>query len=100
MFYLGLDLAKLTFEACLLNPDKSIRGQKSFKRTSDGLERLVRWVRDMIGSSQVWAIMEATGDLWFLPAELLDDAGFLVSIVKKNLAKVQKLSLDCHGACS
>jgi transposase len=61
--------------------NKEVKGHKSFARTPEGLAALSQWVKDEAGEAHVWAIMEATGDLWYLPALKLHEAGLPLSVV-------------------
>ncbi len=106
MFYLGLDLAKLTFSACLMASDKTRLKTKTFKRNEDGLEALVNWVSPAVAKEPVWVVMEATGDLWCVPASTLDQQpNFRISVVNpktvhhfaKSLLRRHKTDdLDAH----
>ncbi len=81
MFFLGLDIAKLTFEVCLLDYEGKTLARSSFKRTLDGMGQLLAWTKTHTKNFDVWAHMEATGDLWLMPARFLNDAGFKVSVL-------------------
>ncbi len=98
MFYLGIDLAKDTFAACLLDHEKSIKSKKSFRRTLEGLQALVDWVRPMVDGDDVWLVMEATGDLWCVPALILEQqANFQISVVNpKKVHNFAKTLLRRH----
>ena len=76
--WLGIDIAKDTFAACLLT-DKRI-AQGSFENTSTGLAKLDRWLKKR-KISQVHACLEATGRYGEAPAEHLHAAGHTVSVI-------------------
>ena len=105
MFYLGIDLAKSSFCACIINHDETLRKNKSFKRTPEGLALCISWLNSFVGDSSVKVVMEATGDLWFVPAAKMNSAGLTVCVVnpaqvhnfKKSLPRRHKTDpLDAH----
>ena len=76
--WLGIDIAKDTFAACLLT-DKRV-AQGSFENTPAGLAKLDRWLKKrQVG--QVHACLEATGRFGEAPAEHLHAAGHTVSVI-------------------
>jgi transposase len=76
--WLGIDIAKDTFAACLLTEKTSAAG--SFENTPAGLAKLERWLKKRkIG--QVHACLEATGRYGEAPAEHLHAAGHTVSVI-------------------
>jgi transposase len=76
--WLGIDIAKDTFAACLLT-DKRI-AQGSFENTPAGLAKLERWLKKR-KTGQVHACLEATGRYGEAPAEHLHAAGHTVSVI-------------------
>ncbi len=56
---LGIDIAKLKFDACLINTDAKLR-HKVFPNTVAGFAQLAAWLTKQ-GVGQAHACMEATG---------------------------------------
>jgi transposase len=76
--YLGIDIAKDTFAACLLTGKRVAQG--SFANSPAGLAKLDRWLKKRkIGP--VHACLEATGRYGEAPAEHLHAAGHRVSVI-------------------
>lgn len=76
--YLGIDIAKNTFEACLLNGKQA--GHGSFANEPAGLAKLDRWLKKR-KVERVHACLEATGRYSEGVAEHLHDAGHTVSVI-------------------
>jgi transposase len=76
--YLGIDIAKSTFEACLLNGKKA--GHGSFANTPAGFAKLDRWLKKR-QVERVHACLEATGRYSEGVAEHLHAAGHTVSVI-------------------
>src|SRR5262245_23097978 len=77
--YLGIDIAKRTFEAALVRPDGKVRA-KACPNTPAGHRELLGWVaRQHTGA--VHACLEATGTYGDALAEALVDGGDTVSVV-------------------
>jgi transposase len=76
--WLGIDIAKDTFAACLLTEKASAAG--SFENSPAGLAKLERWLKKR-KITQVHACLEATGRYGELPAEHLHAAGHTVSVI-------------------
>jgi transposase len=76
--WLGIDIAKDSFAACLLM-DKRV-AQGSFENTPVGLAKLDRWLKKR-KITQVHACLEATGRFGEAPAEHLHAAGHPVSVI-------------------
>src|SRR5512136_1192020 len=81
---LGIDIAKQRMEVALL-VDGKIKN-KSFKNTTEGFEALALWLRKL-GTPQVQACLEATGNYGDDLAIYLHEAGHSVSIV--NPARIK-----------
>jgi transposase len=81
---LGLDIAKATFEACLL------RGERcyccGFDNTPEGVRKLQLWTEKLTGGP-VPAVLESTGRYGDLAATLLFEAGYPVSVVNPRWIK-------------
>src|SRR5689334_24363052 len=76
--WLGIDIAKDTFAACLLTETTTASG--SFANSADGLVKLDHWLKKR-KASQVHACLEATGRYGEAPAEHLHAAGHTVSVI-------------------
>jgi transposase len=76
--YLGIDIAKNTFEACLLNGTKA--GHGSFANAPAGFAKLDRWLKKR-KVERVHACLEATGRYSEGVAEHLHAAGHTVSVI-------------------
>ena len=76
--WLGLDIAKDTFEACLLLEKRSARG--SFANTRAGYTKLDHWLKKR-KVEHVHACLEATGRYGEGVAEHLHAAGHTVSVI-------------------
>jgi len=83
--YLGLDISKLTIDACLLDD----RGEhvKKIVNNPKGFEQLNRWLENRKVRKSVHVCMEATGSYYEGVAEHLSDAGILVSVVNPSQIK-------------
>jgi transposase len=76
--WLGIDIAKDTFEACLLTEQRSVRG--TFANTPAGYRKLDHWLKKrQVG--RVHACLEATGRYGEGVAEHLHAAGHTVSVI-------------------
>ena len=78
-FYLGLDIAKRTFQAELLTPEGK-RQQKRCDNTPAGPQELQGWLRRQ-GAAPVHACLEATGTYSETLAAFLHQQGHTVSLV-------------------
>ncbi len=76
---LGIDIAKLKFDVCLLKPSGRAK-HKVFANTRHGFEQLVRWL-DSHQVADLHACLEATGTYGEPLALFLFEAGFVVSLV-------------------
>lgn len=76
--YLGIDIAKATFEVALPNGTRQ-RGC-GFTNDPAGFQALSRWL-DKQGAGQVWAVQEATGRYGEALAHYLAEQGHIVSVV-------------------
>jgi transposase len=85
--WLGIDIAKDTFAACLLTDTRVAQG--SFENTPAGLAKLDRWLGKR-KVTQVHACLEATGRFGEAPAEHLHAAGHTVSVI--NPARLKAFS--------
>jgi transposase len=82
--YLGLDISKLTIDACLIDE----RGEhvKSVANNHKGFVQLARWLENR-KAKPVHVCMEATGSYYEGVAESLSDLGLLVSVVNPRQIK-------------
>ncbi|MCA1603719.1 MAG: transposase, partial [Acidobacteria bacterium] len=76
---LGIDIAKLKFDVCLLKPSGRAK-HKVFTNTRHGFEQLIRWL-DSHQVINLHACLEATGTYGEPLALFLFEAGFPVSLV-------------------
>ena len=76
--WLGIDIAKDTFAACLLMGQRTAAG--TFENTPAGLAKLDRWLKKR-QAGVVHVCMEATGQYFEGPAEHLHAAGHIVSVI-------------------
>lgn len=101
--YLGLDISKLTIDACLLDD----RGEhvKKIANNPKGFEQLSRWLGNRKVIKSVHVCMEATGSYYEGVAEHLSDVGVLVSVVNPSqikafsetlLARTKTDAVDAH----
>ena len=82
---LGIDIAKLKFNACLLRADGKPR-HKVFPNTADGFARLAEWLTKQ-GALRTHACMEATGAYGEALALYLYAGGHAVSVVNPAAVK-------------
>lgn len=89
MIYLGIDVSKLKLDAALLLDTTSFKCKnKAVKNTADGVQSLIQWcAKQGVDPACLHVILEATGRYHESCAELLYDAGVVVSIV--NPAQVR-----------
>lgn len=85
MDVLGIDLAKLTFDATLLTAT-GVQHYQSFPNTPEGFTQLQAWLSQQ-GVTQVHACMEATNIYWEALATWLHAHGHTVSVV--NPARIK-----------
>jgi transposase len=85
MDILGIDLAKLTFDATLLTA-AGTQHYQAFSNTPEGFQALDAWLREY-GVSQLHACMEATNIYWEALATWLHAQGHTVSVV--NPARIK-----------
>ena len=76
---LGIDIAKLKFDVCLIKPNGKAK-HKIFANTRHGFEQLIAWL-DSHPVSDLHACLEATGTYGEPLALFLFEAGCLVSLV-------------------
>ncbi len=82
---LGIDIAKLKFNACLINSDGKLR-HKVFANTEAGFQQLAQWIIKQ-KVAQVHACLEATGTYGERLALFLHAAGHMVSVINPAAIK-------------
>jgi transposase len=82
---LGIDIAKLKFNACLLRTDGKLR-HKVFPNTTEGFAQLAEWLSGQ-GAPRTHACMEATGAYGEALALFLHAGGHAVSVVNPAAVK-------------
>ncbi len=85
LFPLGIDVAKLKFNVCLIREDGHLR-HKVFANTQAGFSQLSAWLSNN-NIEQVHACMEATGTYAEALATYLVDAGLSVSVINPAAIK-------------
>jgi len=79
---LGVDIAKLKFDVCLIKENGKVK-HKVFANTTSGFEQLVAWLSSyQVGSLHV--CLEATGSYGEALATHLFDAGLTVSVARSG----------------
>jgi len=82
---LGIDIAKLKFNACLINHNGKLR-HKVFPNSETGFEQLRQWLSKQ-GVERVHACLEATGTYSEPLALFLHEAGQRVSVINPAAVK-------------
>jgi transposase len=82
--FLGIDLSKETFHACLLSDHADAK--KVFPNTAKGFEQLTAWLRNR-HAVDVRICMEATGTYWEALAVYLHGLRQRVSVVNPTRIK-------------
>lgn len=82
---LGIDIAKLKFNVCLINLGGKLK-HKVFANTAEGSQQLVAWLTNQ-GAQHIHACMEATGAYGEALALHLHAAGHTVSVVNPAAIK-------------
>ena len=88
---LGLDVAKLKFNACLIREGGKLR-HKVFPNTAAGFAQLSDWLKGQ-GGKRAHACLEATGAYSDSLATYLDEAGHTVSLVNPASIKAYAQSV-------
>lgn len=93
--FIGIDIAKATFDVCVLLPNAKPKAASPFKQRakgfdnqSTGFEALHTWLTHLLADgtplSQVHCAMEATGIYWEALALELGNKGYTVSVVNPS----------------
>jgi transposase len=82
---LGIDIAKLKFNVCLINTKEKLR-HRLFPNTATGFAQLLEWLSKQ-GVQRVHACMEATGTYGEPLALFLHEAGQRVSVINPAAIK-------------
>lgn len=83
MQYVGIDVAKVDLQVCLLL-EKPV--QKAFKNTGKGHQELVRWLWKL-GGKELFVGLESTGSYGEAVGEYLHQQGLVVSVI--NPARIK-----------
>lgn len=84
---LGIDIAKLKFDVCLLNPQGK-RRHKAFPNTAAGFSQLAMWlIKQGVTPEEMHACLEATGTYGEALAYHLHEDGHTVSVVNPAAVK-------------
>lgn len=78
--YVGIDIAKLTFHACLIRSQGKPQ-KKRFPNTEEGFTKLLRWLIPLEPDADFHFCMEATGSYWEALAFFLAETEQKVSVV-------------------
>lgn len=83
MFYVGIDIAKVNHQACIIDDSgKVIEESFSFSNTQPGGEKLVsKLVKNNILKDSVLIGMEATGHYWLSVYTYLNDLGYPLVVI-------------------
>jgi transposase len=84
MFFIGIDIAKDTFDAALLGGSQPYRGHFNNDRT--GHDQLHRWLKKR-GADMAHVCLEATGSYWLELALYLHEQEYTVSVVNPKRIK-------------
>ena len=76
---LGIDIAKVKFNVCLLQPNGKLK-HKVFLNTEAGFAQLHQWLEQQQSVKQVHACLEATGTYGEALSYYLHDRGYTVRI--------------------
>lgn len=82
--YIGIDIAKLSFYACLVRSDGKSEGKpqkKEFPNNQEGFAKMMRWVAFLAPETTYHFCMEATGSYYEALAVFLAEANQPVSVV-------------------
>lgn len=82
---LGIDIAKLKFNVCLINLHGKLK-HKVFPNTAAGFEQLREWITKQ-GGEHLHACLEATGTYGEALALCLHEAGHIVSVINPAAIK-------------
>lgn len=80
---LGIDIAKLTFDACLIRPDGSLRHRTRFANSPAGFTQLAAWLTKHCAAT-THACLEATSTYADALARDLHERGHRVSVVNPS----------------
>ena len=89
--WVGIDIAKQTFEACLLRGEGKPLA-KQFENSATGFAQLLRWVQGHVPVSDAHFCMEATGTYGLALAFFLAESGHRTSVVNPFRTKHAALS--------
>lgn len=83
MFYVGIDIAKVNHEACIIDTAGSVIVESfSFSNTVSGGDKLVsKFVKNNISKNDVLIGMEATGHYWLSVYAFLSELGYPLIVI-------------------
>lgn len=84
MYFVGIDIAKDTFDVALLRGQQRQRGH--FSNDRPGFGKLQRWLQKR-GARGAHVALEATGNYWMELALFLQEQGYTVSVVNPKRIK-------------
>lgn len=84
MDYLGVDIAKKSFDVALLGAQQTVQGH--FSNDKAGWGKLLRWLQKR-KAADLQVGMEATGRYWEGLAYFLHEQGFAVSVLNPRIIK-------------
>jgi len=84
MYFVGIDIAKDSFDVAVLGGPQTYRGQ--FDNDQSGFNRLRHWLKKR-GAREAQVAMEATSSYWMELALFLDEQGYTISVINPKLIK-------------
>jgi transposase len=84
MYFVGIDIAKDSFDVAVLNEEQTYRGR--FDNEQGGFKKLQKWLKKR-GVRAAHIAMEATNSYWLELALFLDEAGYSISVINPKLIK-------------
>lgn len=93
-WFLGIDISKQRFDACLLDSQTSLVKSSKFDQSLEGFEALLRWL-EPIDTKALFVAMESTGSYHKLLLRFLIEQGIATAVVNPMLIKhhIQSSSL-------
>lgn len=83
-YFLGIDVSKRSFDACLIDTKESILMNEKFDMDTDGFEQLLESLQDY-NRDHIMVVLESTGIYHLNLFSHLEDSGFAVAIVNPLL---------------
>jgi transposase len=86
--YVGVDISARTFSAALLNPESQAEKTEDFTQTLEGYQSFqIKLLTRQPIPAKILIVMEATGTYWVTLATVLEQKGFVVSVVNPMQAR-------------